>query len=293
VTLPVEPWVDVFEAARPRLLGLAYRMLGTLADAEDVVQEAFLKWHAADHGTILNPDAWLTTVASRLSLDRLRAAQRRREDYIGPWVSEPLVLEPGPEETALRTESLTLGFLALLDRLAPVERAVFLLADVFGVPFAEIADAVGKTPAACRQIASRARSRVRDEAPRFSANPDRRVVEEFLVAVAMGDVDAVLERLAPDARCVSDGGPLKRAARRPVVGADRVARFFVNLARRYGDRASLALSTINGCPGLLVSVDGALDFAAAFELDGGRIASIWVVSNPDKLAHVAQQVPLS
>jgi RNA polymerase sigma-70 factor (ECF subfamily) len=134
---------------------------------------------------------------------------------------------------------------------------------------------------------------VRDEAPRFSANPDRRVIEEFLVAVAMGDIDAVMERLAPEARCVSDGGPFKRAARRPVVGADRVARFFVNLARKDGDRASLAMSTINGCPGLLVSVDGALDFAAVFELDGGRIGCIWVVSNPDKLAHVAQHVPLS
>jgi RNA polymerase sigma-70 factor (ECF subfamily) len=294
VTAPVtEPWVDLFETARPRLLGLGYRMLGTLADAEDVVQEAFLKWHAADHDAIVNPDAWLTTVTSRLALDRLRAQQRRREEYVGPWVAEPLVLEPGPEESAVRTESLTLGFLALLDRLAPVERAVFLLADVFGVPFGEIAETVGKSPAACRQIASRARSRVRSAAPRFAASPDRRVVEEFLVAVALGDIDAVLERLAPDAVCVSDGGATKRAARRPVVGAARVARFFVNLSRRYGTDASFAAGTINGCPGLIVSLGGVVDFAAAFEVGDRGVQSIWLVRNPDKLAHLVDAVPLS
>src|SRR4051794_5835514 len=205
-------------------------MLGTIADAEDVVQEAFLRWHAADHDTIEKPDAWLTTVTSRIALDRLRAAKRKREDYVGPWVAEPLVLpEPGPtpEEVAVRTESLTLGFLAVLDRLAPVERAVFLLSDVFGVPFAEIAESVGKTPAACRQIAVRARERVRGGAPRLSANgdPDRKVVEELLMAVALGDVDAVVARLAPEAICVSDGGANKRAGRRPVVGPPRIARF--------------------------------------------------------------------
>ena len=293
MTASAEPWVDVFEGARPRLLGLAYRMLGTLADAEDVVQEAFLRWHGADHETIANPDAWLTTVSSRLALDRLRSAQRRREEYVGPWVAEPLVLEPGPEESALRTESLTLGFLALLDRLAPVERAVFLLADVFGVPFDEIAETVGKSPAACRQIASRARGRVRSEAPRFTANPDRRVVEEFLVAVAMGDVDAVLARLSDDAVCVSDGGAAKRAARRPVVGAGRVARLFMNLNRRYGGQASFATATINGCPGLIVSMDDEIDIAVAFEISDGRICSIWVVRNPDKLAHLVEAVPIS
>jgi RNA polymerase sigma-70 factor (ECF subfamily) len=293
MTASVEPWVDAFEDARPRLLGLAYRMLGTLADAEDVVQEAFLRWHAADHAAILNPDAWLTTVTSRLSVDRLRAAQRRREDYVGPWVAEPLVVEPGPEESALRTESLTLGFLALLDRLAPVERAVFLLADVFGVPFAEIAETVGKSPAACRQIASRARARVRSDAPRFVANPDRRVVEEFLVAVALGDVDAVLARLAPDAVCVSDGGATKRAARRPVVGAARVARLFVNLTRKYGAEGSYALATINGCPGLIVTLGGTVDMAVAFELADGRIGSIWAVRNPDKLSHLVEHAAIA
>jgi RNA polymerase sigma-70 factor (ECF subfamily) len=295
-----EAWVDAFEAARPRLLGLGYRMLGTIADAEDVVQEAFLRWHGADHDAIEKPEAWLTTVTSRIALDRLRSAKRKREDYVGPWVAEPVVLpdppspDPSPEDVAVRTESLTLGFLALLDRLAPVERAVFLLSDVFGVPFAEIAESVGKTPAACRQIASRARERVRAGAPRFATNgdPDRKVVEELLMAVALGDADAVIARLAPDAVCVSDGGAARRAARRPVVGPARVARFLVNLARKHGDRAQYAAATVNGCPGLVVSFDGEVDFAASFELQDGVVERIFVVRNPDKLVHLAQQVPL-
>jgi RNA polymerase sigma-70 factor (ECF subfamily) len=189
---------------------------------------------------------------------------------------------------------LTLGFLALLDRLAPVERAVFLLSDVFGVPFAEIAESVGKSPAACRQIASRARERVRSGAPRFNhgGDPDRKVVEELLVAIALGDVDGVLTRLAPDAVCVSDGGANKRAGRRPVVGPERIARFMINLARKFADRSQYAAAVINGCPGLVVSVDGEVDFAASFEVEDGIVERIFVVRNPDKLVHLAQHVPL-
>jgi RNA polymerase sigma-70 factor (ECF subfamily) len=284
VSTGTEPWVEVFEAARPRLLGVAYRMLGTVADAEDVVQEAYLRWHAADHAAVERPEAWLTTVTSRLALDRLRSAQRRREEYVGPWVAEPVVLgERGPEEAAELADSLTLGFLAVLDRLAPVERAVFLLADVFAVPFAEIAETVGKSPAACRQIASRARTRVRTEGPPHAApGADRRIIEELLVAVAMGDVEGAVARLAPDALCVTDGGPERRAARRPVVGATRVARFLVNTARNGYDGATFEPVVINGCPGLVVSVDGTIDFAASFDLaDDGRVAAIWMVRNPE------------
>jgi RNA polymerase sigma-70 factor (ECF subfamily) len=295
VTAPVEPWVDVFESARPRLLGLAYRMLGTISDAEDVVQEAFLKWHVADHPTIEKPDAWLTTVTSRVALDRLRASKRRREEYVGPWLPEPVVTDPGPgpEDTAVRTESLTLGFLAVLDRLAPVERAVFLLADVFGVPFAEIAESVGKSPAACRQIAVRARTRVRGEAPTFVAHPDRGVVEKLLMAVALGDMDGVLSVLAPDATCVSDGGASTRAARRPVVGAHRVSRFLVNLTHKYGPDVRFASATINGDPGLIVSFGEVVDLVASFEVRDGRVSTIWVVRNPDKLLHLADRIPIS
>jgi RNA polymerase sigma-70 factor (ECF subfamily) len=293
-----ESLTEVFEAARPSLLGLAYRMLGTVADAEDVVQEAFLRWLAAERSTIERPAAWLTTVTTRLALDRLRSAQRRREEYVGPWVAEPVVLGPGPEDAAELAESLTLGFLAVLDRLAPVERAVFLLADVFAVPFDAIAEAVGKSPAACRQIASRARSRVRadgGEGVRSAPGADRRVIDELLVAVAMGDIDGVIARLAPDAVCVTDGGVLRRAARRPVVGAPRVARFLVNTSRKGfdGAAATFTAATINGSPGLVVRVDGEVDFAATFELtDDGRISAIWLVRSPEKLGHVDEVVAL-
>lgn len=287
-TTGTERWVDVFEAMRPRLVGIAYRMLGTIADAEDVVQEAYLRWHGADRGAVHRPEAWLTTVTARIALDRLRSAQRRREEYVGPWLSEPLVLDPGPEEAAELAESLTLGFLTLLDRLGPIERAVFLLADVFSVPFADIADTVGKSPAACRQIASRARARLRaDGVMRSRPGGDRRVVEELLVAVAVGDVDGVLARLAPDAVCVSDGGATRRAARRPIVGSRRVARFLITTTRKVYDRAGVELATINGCPGMVVSVDGEVDVVASFELDDdGRVAGIWMMRNPEKLGHL-------
>lgn len=284
-----EPWVDAFEAMRPRLVGIGYRMLGTLADAEDIVQEAFLRWHGTDRTAVDRPEAWLTTVTTRLALDRLRSAQRRREEYVGPWLAEPLVHDPGPEEAAELADSLTLGFLTLLDRLGPVERAVFLLADVFSVPFGDIATTVGKSPAACRQIASRARTRLRaDGVGRSRPGGDRRVVEELLVAVALGDIDGVLERLAPDAVCVSDGGATRRAARRPVVGAGRVARFLITTTKKVYERASVELATINGCPGIIVSVDGEVDVVASFELDDERrVAAVWMMRNPEKLTHVA------
>ena len=283
-----EPWVDTFEAMRPRLVGIAYRMLGTIADAEDIVQEAYLRWHAADRDALVRPEAWLTTVTTRLALDRLKSAQRRREEYVGPWVAEPLVLGPGPEEAAELADSLTLGFLAVLDRLSPVERAVFLLADVFAVPFDDIAESIGKSSAACRQIASRARARLRtDGAVRTRLGGDRQVVEELLIAVAMGDIDGALARLAPDALCVSDGGATRRAARRPIVGATRVARFLINTTRKVYDDASVELATINGCPGMIVSVKGEVDVVASFELDDdGRVAAIWMMRNPDKLGHL-------
>jgi len=290
-----EPWVDAFEAMRPRLVGIAYRMLGTFADAEDIVQEAFLRWHGADRGEVERPEAWLTTGTTRLALDRLRSAQRRREEYVGPWLSEPLVQDPGPEEAAELADSLTLGFLTLLDRLGPVERAVFLLSDVFSVPFDEIAGTVGKSPAACRQIASRARARLRAEgAGRSRPGGDRRVVEELLVAVALGDIDGVLERLAPDAVCVSDGGATRRAARRPILGARRVARFLITTTKKVYERASVELTTINGCPGMIVSVDGEVDVVASFELDDeGRVGAIWMMRNPEKLTHVSEAPPLT
>ena len=283
---------DVFEAARPRLLGLAYRMVGTMADAEDVVQEAWLRWNGADQGSIERPDAWLTTVTARLAIDRIRATSRRREEYVGPWLPEPVVVDAGPEAVAEVADSLTLGFLTLLDHLSPVERAVFLLVDVFRVPYEDVARGVGKSKVACRQIASRARRRLQGASARRPSGEERRIVDELLVALATGDIDAVLARLSPDVVCVSDGGPTRRAARRPVVGADRVARFFVNLARRAYARARVVPAVINGDPGVITYVGEEVDFVAAFEIAGGRVAAIWLVRNPEKLEHVLTPVAI-
>jgi len=206
--------VTVFDEQRRRLVGLAYRMLGSLADAEDVVQEVWLRWQRSDISSIEQPQAWLTTVTTRVALDRSRAQMRRREDYPGPWLPEPLV-QDGPEEAAELADSLTLGFLVLLDALAPLERAVFILADVFGTPYREIAGAVGKPEGACRQIASRARAKVRAAPPPPAKSVEQRqTVDALLGALAAGDAEALLAVLSPDVVLVSDGGPTRRAARR-------------------------------------------------------------------------------
>jgi RNA polymerase sigma-70 factor (ECF subfamily) len=279
-----------FEAERPRLTGLAYRMLATWADAEDVVQDVWLKAQATDG--IERPAAWLTTVTTRACLDRIRATRRRREEYVGPWLPEPVVSGTGPEAAAELAESLTLGFLTVLDRLQPIERAVFILADVFSVRFADIAATVGRSEVACRQIASRARRRLASgRAPR-TVNEDRATVDELLMALATGDVDTALRRLAPDVVCVSDGGATRHAARRPVVGRGRVARLLVNLARRVPSTATLVPATVNGDPGLIVTVDGRVDFVAAFEVDAGQVAAMWIINNPDKLEHVGDHLAL-
>jgi RNA polymerase sigma-70 factor (ECF subfamily) len=237
------------------------------------------------------PEAWLTTVTTRLCLDRVRTARRRREDYVGPWLPEPVVIEPGPEDAAELSDSLTLGFLTMLDRLRPLERAVFLLADVFGVPFADVAVAVGRSESACRQIASRGRGRLRAAPIRSAPAAERQAVDELLVALALGDVDTVL-RLAPEVVCVSDGGSKRRAARRPVVGRARVARLLLNLARRHSQGASVVPAVVNGDPGVVVSLDGKVDFVAAFEVEDGQAAAVWIIRNPDKLEHLGEHLDL-
>lgn len=291
VAHPASP-TDLFERERRHLVGLAYRMLGTVADAEDVVQEAWLRWQAVPEESIERPAAWLNTVTTRLALDHLRAARRRRESYVGPWLPEPVVTDVGPAETAELAESLRLGFLAVLDELKPVERAVFLLADVFDVPFAEIAATVGKSEAACRQIAHRARGKVtRPHAPR-DARAEREVVESLLLAIATGDTDRVLACVAPEVVCVSDGGPDRRAARRPVVGSDRVARLMINLARRYAGAISVEEIELNGDLGVVLSLDGEVDQVMTFEVERQRVVRILIVRNPDKLARLARPLAI-
>jgi RNA polymerase sigma-70 factor (ECF subfamily) len=282
---------ELFEAQRPRLLGIAYRMVGSLVDAEDIVSEAWVRWYAADRTDIVSPEAWLTTVTTRIAIDWLRSARHNREEYVGPWLPEPVVAEAGPEERAELADSLTLGFLTMLDRLDPVDRAVFLMADVFAVPYADIADAVEKSPEACRQIASRARRRLRHP-QRRARTTDRRVVDELLVALWMGDMDAVLARLAPDAVCITDGGANRTAARRPVVGASRVARFLANLTERYHDQLTITAVTVNGEPGIVGRLDGQIDFVAAFEMWRDVVVTVRLVRNPDKLRLVERAKPL-
>jgi RNA polymerase sigma-70 factor (ECF subfamily) len=263
-----------------------------MADAEDVVQDAWLRWRRTDPASVERPAAWLTTVVSRLALDRLRSAQHQRELYVGPWLPEPVLAEADPDDSAEVAESLTLGFLVMLERLAPIERVVFLLADVFREPFGSIAPAVGRSEAACRQIASRARQRVRQERRRFDPEPgaEDEVAAAFAKAAATGDVDGLLEVLAPDVVLLSDGGAAHHAARRPVVGPARVARFLVNTARRLPPGVAVEFARVNGTPGFVATIDGQPELVVALELDGRLVTRVLSVNNPDKLVHLVPVV---
>lgn len=281
---------DLFEAARPRIRGLAYRMLGTLADADDVAQDTWLRWQAADGDHIANAEAWLVTAATRLCLDRLRSAARAREVYPGPWLPEPIVTDPGPEDAAELSDSLTFGFLVLLDQLAPLERAVFVLADVFEVPYAQIAATVGRSPAACRQIASRARRRIRPhKQSHHAAAADSELIHGLLRALASGDMKGVIARLAPEVVCITDGGPNRRAARRPVTGSGRVARLLIGLTRRYGHLATRP-AVVGGCAGAILSTGDTIEQVMAVTSHDGVITSVYFVGNPDKHTSVGQPI---
>lgn len=281
-----------FEGERPRLLALAYRITGSRTVAEDLVQEAWIRWDRADQDEIAAPAAWLTTVVSRLALDHLKSAAHQREDYVGPWLPEPVAAEPDPAEQVELAESLTIGFLTVLERLGPTERVVFLLAEVFAVPFEEIAVAVERSPAACRQIASRARGRVREGRPRFQPTDDQawEVALAFLTAAQVGDLDALVSLLAEGALAISDGGPHHRAARRPVVAA-RIPRFVANLTTRLPADAEIELRAINGEPGVVVREAGAITTAMAFTVTDGRVERIWTIRNPEKLRALASSPP--
>ena len=302
----IQPGADdgtaVFAAERPRLTGIAYRITGSLADADDVVQEAWLRFSNAGPGTIERPAAWLTTVVARIALDHLKAARREREVYVGPWLPEPIasdplaVSRPGPEEMAVLASSLTLGFLHVLETLSPVERVVFVLADVFDVPFKEIAETVGKSPEACRQLASRARRRVHDARPQRYSPPDdeaARVVAEMLAATTAGDIDGLVKLLAEDAVLVSDGGPHKRAARYPIRGRDRLARFLANVGKRY-DTAHAALEPValNGELGIVVSLNGQREAAMSFEVEDGLVREVHIIAADEKLAALDRPVDM-
>ena len=279
---------------RPLLFAIAYRMLGSVADAEDVLQEAFLRWHRAlAEGTVIeSPKAWLSTVVTRLCLDQLRSARVQREEYVGPWLPEPLATgeEPDVADAALLSESLSTAFLRLLETLSPKERAVFLLHDVFAYDFAEIAGIVGESEAYCRQLAKRARAHVEARRPRFTASPEQqeRLTERFLRAVTEGDLPTLIESLAEDVTVWSDGGGKVNAARKPVIGRDKVVRFFLGLMRLAPEGTAFRLSRVNGQPGIVTYVEGRPHNVVTLDVADGVIRAVYVVVNPDKLRAVPE-----
>jgi RNA polymerase sigma-70 factor (ECF subfamily) len=280
---------DEFEQHRRHLFGVAYRMLGSVSEAEDVVQDTWLRWCSASE-EVRSPRSYLTTVATRLAIDRLRSAQRRREEYVGPWLPEPLVTDDDPAATAELADSLSVAFLLLLERLNPVERAVLLLHDVFGYDYDEVAGIVERTPANCRQIASRARGHLTGERPvrpRPAPEDEQRLAFAFAAAAGSGDLAALEGLLAEDVVLWSDGGAARRAARRPVVGRDRVARFVANVAQRVPVEGTFEYVHLNGEPAVIVRNEARPVMTMAVEVGDGAIRAIHTVINPDKLRHLA------
>lgn len=280
---------DPMAPYRGRLLGLAYRMLGSRSDAEDVVQDAYLRFAGAQE--VQNPEAFLVTVVSRLCLDRLRSAKAQREIYVGPWLPEPVFDAEGlsPDAATELADDLSFALMLALDRLSPLERAAFLLHDVFDLQFAEVAQMIDRTEAACRQLATRARRAVREARPAPPAPPDNhaRLLSAFGEAVVSGDVSRLAGMLRDDAVALTDGGGRKTAALNPIKGADKIARFFVSLAAKNADRnVRIEPTVINGILGALIYIDGEVDHSVSMAIDGERIAAIYIVRNPDKLRHV-------
>jgi RNA polymerase sigma-70 factor (ECF subfamily) len=280
---------DPLAPHRGRLLGLAYRMLGSRSDAEDVVQDGYLRFAGAQD--VHNAEAFLVTIVTRLCLDRLKSAKAQREIYVGPWLPEPVFDADGLSADAATelADDLSFALLLALDRLSPMERAAFLLHDVFDTPFSEIAAMLGRTEASCRQLASRARRAVRDNRPAPAQAPDNhaRLLQAFGDAVASGNVAQLAELLREDAVALTDGGGRKTAARNPIIGADKIARFFIGIAaKNAGHDMRIEPAMINGAFGALLYLDGELDNTMSMAIDGDKIAAIYIVRNPDKLRHL-------
>ncbi len=279
---------DPLAPYRKRLLGLAYRMLGSRSDAEDVVQDAYLRF--ANAQDVRDPEAFLVTVTTRLCLDRLKSARAQREIYVGPWLPEPICdAQSLSADTATElADDLSFALLLALDRLTPAERAAFLLHDVFDTPFTEIAAMLDRTEASCRQLAVRARRAVRDQRPAPVTAPSEhaKMLEAFAQAVNSGDVSQLTALLRADAVALTDGGGRKSAARNPIYGADKVARFFIGLAgKRAGHQIRVEPAIINGLAGMRIYYDGELDHTMSLSIEDGQIAAIYLVRNPDKLRY--------
>ena len=279
-----------FDALRPRLFGIAYRMLGVRADAEDVLQDAWLRWREADHASLQSAEAWLVTVVTRLAIDRLRAAKSEREAYVGIWLPEPIVDldERTPEAVAELASDVSVAFLHLLERLGPEERAAFLLRQVFDYDYGEIAQMLGKREPAVRQMVHRAAERVREKRPRFAVAPEKHkdLLQKFIAAAQSGQRAAIRALLADDVQTLGDGGGKAYSVAGGLRGGERVTNLFWAHALRYGPRMAYRMAAINGEPGLLRYIDGQLESANAVVTDGGRIMAIYAVRNPDKLANI-------
>jgi RNA polymerase sigma-70 factor (ECF subfamily) len=276
-----------FEPVRGRLFGLAYRMLGSRADAEDIVQEAYVRWHEADRTSVENPEAWLVTTASRLAIDRLRRLKTEREAYTGPWLPQPIVTPaPPPDRHLDLADDLSMAFLTVLERLSPDERAAFLLHDVFDVGYGEIASVLARTEAACRQVVHRARERVRGERKRFDV-PDEAKAEllrRFTAAMEARDEAALLKLFAADATWTADGGGKTAAAPYPIAGAARIARLVIGLREKFwADNRRIKVVSINGETGLCIRDGDRLVATLSIATDGDRILDVYAVVNPEKL----------
>lgn len=283
---------EVFQRARPKLFGLAYRMAGTRMDAEDLIQDAWERWHATDVTSVEDPEAWLTTVVTRLGIDRQRRLRSRREDYPGPWLPEPLVMNTGVQSSEDMMElagDLSMAFLVAMECLGPVERAAFILREVFDYAYDEIAEIIGKTPIASRKLVSRARARVRDERPQYSVTPEQesRVAKKFADALMGEDQDGFVRLMAEQVRWVADGGGNASAASRVVEGIRATSRLAMGIARQWGDRLKATVEIVNGKPGVVLWLDSQIQAAIELETNGEQVIGIYSVVNPDKLSGIS------
>jgi RNA polymerase sigma-70 factor (TIGR02957 family) len=289
------PATEAFVTHRNLLFTVAYEMLGSAADAEDVLQETWLRWTGVDLGTVRDRRAYLVRITTRQALNRLRTLGRRKESYVGSWLPEPLLTAPDVAEDVELADSVSMAMLLVLETLAPTERAVFVLREVFDLGYDEIAEAVDKSPAAVRQIAHRARAHVAARRPRAGVSPaeTRTALAAFQRAVETGDLQSLVDILAPDVVALADGGGVKQAVPRPVVGADKVARLYTAGIGRVGAALSLEPAQVNGCPALIVRLDGELDGVMAMRVEDGLVTGIYYVRNPEKLSRVERETALS
>ena len=286
---------DPFVTHRGLLFTVAYEVLGSAADAEDVLQDAWLKWLRVDQDEVRDPRAFLVRVVTRTALDQLRVASRRREEYVGPWLPEPLLTSPDVADDVALADSLSTAMLLVLETLTPTQRAVFVLHEVFDVGYDELAEAVGKTPAAVRQIAHRAREHVAERRPRASTTPaeTRSALEAFQRALTSGDLQPLVDVLAPDVVVVGDGGGVKQALPRPVLGADKVTRLLTAGFATIRGLVSTELIQVNGWPALLLRIEGEVDAVITLHVEDGLVAGIYTVRNPAKLSRILRAVPLT